>query len=435
MLAKSFIVWIILTIGLPAQTTVNGGRTFVGPLDTSGASLTAPNRTGSADPGTCNATKHETFYNTTTGALKLCTATNVWSAFPYWLQGLDASLPATCVLGQMYEATDTFKLYICDGANTFHSYGGVSGASLALSNLASVNVNTALLFQSGVDAGSITKPARDMYLYGSGAYGTTYHKLTGTPTGARTITFPDSTGTVLTSAAAVTVAQGGTGLAAGTSGGVPYFSGTTALTSSALLASGKAVFGGGAGAAPTTANPLTVSGNDLTWGDGGGTTHLFINGAGSSTTASIFFQYVGGNKFEWRYTQGSGAFWGVNSNLGNIWLSVEEANNRATFGGAVVNTVNAVAFSATPAFNMLLGNVQKITLTANVTSSTATNLTSGQRTEFLICQDSAGSRTFVWPTNVKGGMTVGPTLSTCSAQAFLSDGTNLYALAAGVANQ
>ncbi len=435
MLVKIFIVWNILAIALLAQTTVNGGRTFLGPLDTSGASLTAPNRTGSSDPGTCNATKHETFYNTTTGLLKLCTATNVWSAFPYWLQGVDASLPGTCVLGQMYEATDTFKLYICDGTNTFHAYGGVSGANQALSNLASVSVNTALLFQSGVDAGSTAKPARDLYFYGSGTYGTTYHKLTGTPTGARTITFPDSTGTVLTSATPVTVAQGGTGLGVGTSGGVPYYSGTTAITSSALLASGKAVFGGGAGAAPTTTNPLTVSGNDLTWGNASGTTHIFINGAGSSTTASVFFQYVGSNKFEWRYTQGSAAFWGVNSTLGTIWMAVEEANNRVTFMGAVADTVNILTFSATPAFNMLLGNVQKITLTANVTSSTATNLIAGQRTTFLICQDATGSRTFVWPTNVKGGMTVGSTLSTCSAQGFQSDGTNLYALAAGVANQ
>lgn len=48
------------------------------------------------------------------------------------------------------------------------------------------------------------------------------------------------------------VTHGGTGLAAGTSGGVPYFSGTTTIASSAALAANALVIGGGAGAAPAT---------------------------------------------------------------------------------------------------------------------------------------------------------------------------------------
>jgi hypothetical protein len=96
--------------------------------------------------------------------------------------------------------------------------------------------------------------------------------------------------------------------------------------------------------------------------------------------------------------------------------------------------VNVVTFSATPTFNASLGNTQKITLTANVTSSTLSNATAGQTINFLICQDATGSRTFVWPTNVKGGMTIGSTLSTCSAQDFIFDGTNAYAVSSGVTN-
>jgi hypothetical protein len=96
--------------------------------------------------------------------------------------------------------------------------------------------------------------------------------------------------------------------------------------------------------------------------------------------------------------------------------------------------VNVVTFSATPTFDASLGNTQKITLTANVTSSTLSNASTGQTINFLICQDATGSRTFVWPTNVKGGMTIGATLSTCSAQDFIFDGTNAYALSAGVTN-
>lgn len=53
----------------------------------------------------------------------------------------------------------------------------------------------------------------------------------------------------------VPVANGGTGLASGTSGAVLYFSNATTLKSSGALASNQIVFGGGAGNAPGT--PLT----------------------------------------------------------------------------------------------------------------------------------------------------------------------------------
>lgn len=48
------------------------------------------------------------------------------------------------------------------------------------------------------------------------------------------------------------VANGGTGLNSGTSGGIPYFSGSTTMSSSAALAPNALVVGGGAGAAPST---------------------------------------------------------------------------------------------------------------------------------------------------------------------------------------
>ncbi len=63
-----------------AQTTVNGGRTVLGALDASGAARTSPVRIGATDPGTCDDTKREMFFNTTTNTLKVCTAVNVWAA-------------------------------------------------------------------------------------------------------------------------------------------------------------------------------------------------------------------------------------------------------------------------------------------------------------------------------------------------------------------
>jgi hypothetical protein len=100
----------------------------------------------------------------------------------------------------------------------------------------------------------------------------------------------------------------------------------------------------------------------------------------------------------------------------------------------VVSGLNVVTFSATPTFDASLGNTQKITLTNNVTSSALLNATTGQTLTFVVCQDSTGGRTFVWPTNVLGGMTIGAIASKCSAQDFIFDGTNAYAVSSGVAN-
>jgi hypothetical protein len=82
--------------------------------------------------------------------------------------------------------------------------GGGGGATTALDNLASVNINSALLAQSGVDLGSTTKPFRELFLYGGGTFGTNYFQFTGTPTAARTITVPNLSGTLGLTAGAQT---------------------------------------------------------------------------------------------------------------------------------------------------------------------------------------------------------------------------------------
>jgi len=108
-------------------------------------------------------------------------------------------------------------------------------------------------------------------------------------------------------------------------------------------------------------------------------------------------------------------------------------------GMAVYNLLpesSMVTFSATPTFDLAASPYQVITLTNNVTSSTVLNLTRGSTANFLICQDSGGLHTFVWPTVVKGGMTVGVTANKCSAQSFSTwDGATLYATTPGVTSQ
>ena len=86
---------------------------------------------------------------------------------------------------------------------------------------------------------------------GNGGTGSAYFAISG-PTSPVTFAFPTASATILTSNAAVTVPQGGTGLTSGTSGGIPYFSGTTAMASSAQLNQYGVVVGGGPAAAPAT---------------------------------------------------------------------------------------------------------------------------------------------------------------------------------------
>lgn len=106
------------------------------------------------------------------------------------------------------------------------------------------------------------------------------------------------------------------------------------------------------------------------------------------------------------------------------------AKTRSVSGGV------SVVFSATPTFDSAMGNTFEITLTGNVSSSTLSNLVAFQNYDFIICQDATGSRTFVWPTNVSGGMTIGATASRCSAQSFRVNaaGNKAYATSSGVIN-
>lgn len=76
--------------------------------------------------------------------------------------------------------------------------------------------------------------------------------------------------------ATLQVVGGGTGLTSGTSGGVPYFSSSSALASSAALGTNRIVLGGGAGASPAALGSLGTT-----------TTVLHGNAAGAPTFSAV----------------------------------------------------------------------------------------------------------------------------------------------------
>ncbi len=133
---------------------------------------------------------------------------------------------------------------------------GGGGANTALSNLASVSINDHLKAQNPVDLGDTTHAFRDLFLWGGGTYGSTSFRFTGTPTGNRTITFPDATGnivlgstgstdnrllrsdgtsTTLMQASAITVDDSGNLSGAGTVSGANWLGSAETKSSSATL--------------------------------------------------------------------------------------------------------------------------------------------------------------------------------------------------------
>jgi hypothetical protein len=62
--------------------------------------------------------------------------------------------------------------------------------------------------------------------------------------------------------------------------------------------------------------------------------------------------------------------------------------------------LDSMAFSATPTFDATTSALFKMTLTANVTSSTILSGKEGQRITLMLTQDAVGGRTFAWPSNV-----------------------------------
>lgn len=90
-------------------------------------------------------------------------------------------------------------------------------------------------------------------------------------------------------------------------------------------------------------------------------------------------------------------------------------------GGLVI-----VPSSATPVFNLLLGNTFQLTMTQNATSSTTNQpgITAGQFTYYIVCQDGIGGRTFNFPSNFMSPLpTVTLTPNKCSASTWVWSAT------------
>lgn len=125
--------------------------------------------------------------------------TGLTSLTPYAV--ITGGTTATGPMQQVSGVGTSGQVLTSNGASALPSWqsAGAAGANTALSNLASVALNTALLPDAAAadDFGSATLPFKDLFFAGSsGTPGTNNFKITGASTGGlRTITFPDASGT------------------------------------------------------------------------------------------------------------------------------------------------------------------------------------------------------------------------------------------------
>jgi hypothetical protein len=288
----------------------------------------------------------------------------------------------------------------------------------------------------------------------------------------------------------VPVTDGGTGLSAGTSGGIPYYSGTTTMGSSGALTDSVLLVGGGAGNPPTPlaaglgTSTTILHGNasgEPTWAavnivnDTTGTLTAARGGTGqatyvvgdilyaSTTTAlSRLANVATGNVLRsggvgvapaWGKvaltTHVSGILPGANGGTGNGFFAVSgPTTSLKTFtfpnaSGTVVVSNTATAFSAQQnfarqaltdgasiAWNLATQQMASVTLAGNRTLANPTNMVNGGKYELIITQDGTGSRTLAYGSAYlfQGGFE--PVLSTgAGAKDILSctsDGTNMY---------
>jgi hypothetical protein len=227
------------------------------------------------------------------------------------------------------------------------------------------------------------------------AGGTNSYGVTLTPTtltASRTVTFADAN---INFATGLGVAQGGTGLTSGTSGGVLYYSATGTLASSALLAASALVVGGGAGVAPSTIT--TGTGVTTALGVAIGTAGAFVvNGGALGTPSSGTVTNLTGT-----------ASININGTVG----ATTPTTASFTTGTAlqIINTVNPVTVTSNAGTVPITYRINNFTnssaATMNITLATASAV-DGQMSIVRIYDFSSAAQNISWVNTENSTVTV-----------------------------
>jgi hypothetical protein len=263
---------------------------------------------------------------------------------------------------------------------------GVSGSTQGILNLDGVTAGTVSI-QGAASAGTWT-----FTLPTSG--GTANYALTtngsGTSSWSQISLTAGVTGTL-------PVANGGTGLTSGTSGGVLYYSATGTLASSAALAANALVIGGGVGVAPST---TTTGAGILT----------FLGTPSSANLATAVTDETGS---------------------GSLVFATTPTLSNPTVTNYVETYFNIGTVTSTVTLDLANGTFQNLTLTsATALTVTMPTATAGKSFILIVRQPASGTATTVTFTGVKWPASTAPTITATLSRAdiisFFSDGTNWY---------
>jgi hypothetical protein len=261
------------------------------------------------------------------------------------------------------------------------------------------------------------------------------------------------------------VGNGGTGMTSGTSGGIPFFSSTTTMGSSALLASANLVLGGGAGTAPyTTATGtgvVTALGNAVNTAGGfpvlnGSAVVPIAQGGTNATTAAAAannllppqsapqFGYIlstdGAGNLSW---VSNSAFLAIatpitNGSVANSLLISDASNNLAQIlMGSGVAAALAINTNTAGGFSVLNGSgvlpIAQGGTNANTAAAAANNLLPAQSGPAgkVLASDGAGNLSWV---NNDSGLTINTTqiASGTTGSILTQTGTTLTELVMGL---
>jgi len=299
----------------------------------------------------------------------------------------------TLAVGEMGAETDTGRFKIGTGSTAWNSLGYSLGVA-----------------SKGTYSGATQYYVNDIVLYNSSSYICILASLGNLPTngtywnllvqaGAVSSVAQTFTGGIVSVAGSPITGSGTLALTvAGTSGGVPYFSSSSAWASSAALAANALVIGGGAGAAPAT----TTTGTGVL---------TFLGTPSSANLLSAMTDETG---------------------TGLLVFNSAPALTNPTVTN-YVETLHSANTGTAITVDLTNGTVQNLTLTGNATITMPTAV-AGKSFIIILSQDGTGGRTVTWSTVSWPSATAPTVTSTASKRdifSFFSNGSSWFGTTIG----